>query len=76
MLDFLYREIAGLHKSNVAKVSEAQEVALSSAMQAKEELRLVLEKQKVQSRRDQEELVSQVRYLINTTTIVITTGYY
>ena len=44
------REMAELHKANAAKNSEAQQVALSAEMQAKEELRLALERQQVQSR--------------------------
>ncbi len=52
--------MADLHKANAAKQSEAQQVALSSEMQAKEELRLALERQQQQSQNDQEALVTQV----------------
>ena len=58
-----YREIAELHKANAAKNSEAQQVALSAEMQAKEELRLALDRQQLQSKQDQEALVTQVSYL-------------
>ena len=59
------REMAELHKANAAKNSEAQQVALSAEMQAKEELRLALERQQVQSKQDQEALVTQVKYEYN-----------
>ncbi len=52
--------MAELHKANAAKQSEAQQVALSSEMQAKEELRLALERQQQQAQNDQEALVTQV----------------
>ena len=57
--------MAELHKANAAKNSEAQQVALSAEMQAKEELRLALERQQVQSKQDQEALVTQVKYEYN-----------
>ena len=57
------REMAELHKANAAKTSEAQQVALSAEMQAKEELRLALERQQLQGKQDQEALITQVKHL-------------
>ena len=54
------REIAELHKVKAAMASESQSFALSTEMQAKEELRLTLEKFQQQTRNDQESLIHQV----------------
>ncbi|XP_069062683.1 TATA element modulatory factor [Pleurodeles waltl] len=59
-LDSSYRELAELHKANAAKVSEAQEAALSSEIKAKEELCLALEKAQEEGRQQQEALALQV----------------
>lgn len=56
----LYRELAELHKANVTKDSEAQELALSREVHAKEELSLALEKVQEESRLQQEALANQV----------------
>lgn len=44
----------------MAKVSEAQEVALSAEMQAKEALRLTMDRQQIQFQQEHEMLVTQV----------------
>lgn len=54
------RELAELHKSNASKASEAQELALSREVQAKEELSLALDKAKEEARLQQEALANQV----------------
>uniref|UniRef100_A0A8C5R5S5 TATA element modulatory factor 1 n=1 Tax=Leptobrachium leishanense TaxID=445787 RepID=A0A8C5R5S5_9ANUR len=59
-LDNSYRELAELHRANATKASEAQEVALSCEIKAKEEICLVLEKAKEESQRQQEALAIQV----------------
>lgn len=56
----LYRELAELHKANATKDSEAQELALSREVHAKEELSLALEKVQEESRLQQEALANQV----------------
>jgi len=56
----LYRKLAELHKANATKDSEAQELALSREVHAKEELSLALEKVKEESRLQQEALADQV----------------
>lgn len=60
----LFRELAELHKANASKDSEAQELALSREVQAKEELGLALEKAQEESRLQQEALANQVTSLI------------
>lgn len=62
-LDSSYKEIAELHKSIAAKNSEAHEHNLSSEMNAKEEMRLALEKLQQESRREQEGLILQINDL-------------
>ncbi|KAM4023060.1 TATA element modulatory factor [Anomaloglossus baeobatrachus] len=59
-LDSSYRELAELHKANATKASEAQEVALSCEIKAKEEMGLALEKMKEESQKQQEALAIQV----------------
>uniref|UniRef100_A0A8C1LEC1 TATA element modulatory factor 1 n=1 Tax=Cyprinus carpio TaxID=7962 RepID=A0A8C1LEC1_CYPCA len=59
-LDSSYKELAELHKVNATKDSEAQELALSREVQAKEELSLALEKAQEESRLQQEALGNQV----------------
>ncbi|XP_063797009.1 TATA element modulatory factor [Pseudophryne corroboree] len=59
-LDSAYRELAELHKANATKASQAQEVALSCEMKAKEEMCFALEKAKEESQKQQEILVIQV----------------
>ncbi|XP_006896008.1 PREDICTED: TATA element modulatory factor [Elephantulus edwardii] len=59
-LDSAYKELTDLHKANAAKDSEAQEVALSREMRAKEELSAALEKAQEEARQQQETLVIQV----------------
>lgn len=52
-----------MHKANATKDSEAQELALSREVQAKEELSLALEKVQEESRLQQEALANQVIYV-------------
>ncbi|KAM8931154.1 TATA element modulatory factor [Pelodytes ibericus] len=59
-LDSAYRELAELHKANATKTSEAQEVALSCEIKAKEEICFALEKAKEESQKQQEALAIQV----------------
>uniref|UniRef100_A0A8B9LH14 TATA element modulatory factor 1 n=1 Tax=Astyanax mexicanus TaxID=7994 RepID=A0A8B9LH14_ASTMX len=59
-LDSCYKELAELHKANATKASEAQELAVSREVQAKEELSLALEKAQEESRLQQEALANQV----------------
>ncbi|KAI7794980.1 putative TATA element modulatory factor [Triplophysa rosa] len=59
-LDSSYKELAELHKANATKDSEAQELALSREVQAKDELSLALEKAQEESRLQQEALANQV----------------
>ncbi|XP_072028179.1 LOW QUALITY PROTEIN: uncharacterized protein [Amphiura filiformis] len=59
-LDGSYKEIAELHKKLAAKDSRAQETALSVEMNAKEELRLALERSQQEARRGHEGLLLQV----------------
>uniref|UniRef100_A0A671MJ78 TATA element modulatory factor-like n=1 Tax=Sinocyclocheilus anshuiensis TaxID=1608454 RepID=A0A671MJ78_9TELE len=59
-LDSSYKELAELHKANATKDSEAQELALSREVQAKEELSLALEKAQEESCLQQEALANQV----------------
>ncbi|KAK7119568.1 hypothetical protein R3I94_021407 [Phoxinus phoxinus] len=59
-LDNSYKELAELHKANVTKDSEAQELALSREVHAKEELSVALEKVQEESRLQQEALANQV----------------
>ncbi|XP_069499902.1 TATA element modulatory factor isoform X2 [Ambystoma mexicanum] len=59
-LDSSYRELAELHKANASKVSEAQEVALSCEIKAREEFSLALEKVQEEGRHQQEALAMQV----------------
>ncbi|KTF85374.1 hypothetical protein cypCar_00022370 [Cyprinus carpio] len=58
-LDSSYKELAELHKANATKDSEAQELALSREVLAKEELSLALEKAQEESRLQQEALANQ-----------------
>ncbi|XP_075406022.1 TATA element modulatory factor [Tenrec ecaudatus] len=59
-LDSAYKELTELHKANAAKDSEAQEVALSHEMKAKEELSAALEKAQEEARQQHETLAIQV----------------
>uniref|UniRef100_A0A3B1KDN8 TATA element modulatory factor 1 n=1 Tax=Astyanax mexicanus TaxID=7994 RepID=A0A3B1KDN8_ASTMX len=59
-LDSCYKELAELHKANATKASEAQELAVSREVQAKEELSLALEQAQEESRLQQEALANQV----------------
>ncbi|XP_075690130.1 TATA element modulatory factor [Rhinoderma darwinii] len=59
-LDSSYRELAELHKANATKASEAQEVALSCEIKAKEEMCFALEKAKEESQKQREALAIQV----------------
>ncbi|CAH2312949.1 Hypothetical predicted protein [Pelobates cultripes] len=59
-LDNSYKELAELHKANATKASEAQEVALSCEIKAKEEMCFALEKAKEESQKQQESLAIQV----------------
>ncbi|CAJ1051427.1 TATA element modulatory factor [Xyrichtys novacula] len=59
-LDSSYKELAELHKVNASKASEAEEVALSREIQAKEQLSLALEKAQEEARLQQEALADQV----------------
>ncbi|KAM4722207.1 TATA element modulatory factor isoform 2-T2 [Rhinophrynus dorsalis] len=59
-LDSSYRELAELHRENASKASEAQEVALSCEIKAKEEMCFALEKAKEESQKQQEALANQV----------------
>ncbi|KAL6464362.1 hypothetical protein MHYP_G00266790 [Metynnis hypsauchen] len=59
-LDSSYKELAELHKASATKASEAQELALSREVQAKEELCLALEKAQEEARLQQEALANQV----------------
>lgn len=54
------REIAELHRANAAKDSQAQEVAVSAEMQAREELRLTMERENQRYRQEKEGLIMQV----------------
>ncbi|XP_018410933.1 PREDICTED: TATA element modulatory factor isoform X1 [Nanorana parkeri] len=59
-LDSSYKELAELHKANATKASEAQEVALSCEIKAKEEMCFALEKAKEETQKQQEALAMQV----------------
>ncbi|KAM6169430.1 TATA element modulatory factor [Rhynchocyon petersi] len=59
-LDSAYKELTDLRKANAVKDSEAQEVALSRELRAKEELSAALEKAQEEARQQQETLVIQV----------------
>ncbi|KAJ8259758.1 hypothetical protein GJAV_G00173070 [Gymnothorax javanicus] len=59
-LDNSYKELAELHKANATKVSEAQELALSQEIQAKEQVTMALEKAQEEARLQQEALANQV----------------
>ncbi|XP_027011595.1 TATA element modulatory factor isoform X2 [Tachysurus fulvidraco] len=59
-LDASYKELAELHKFNATKASEAQELALSREVQAKEELSLALDRAQEEARLQQEALANQV----------------
>ncbi|XP_076845353.1 TATA element modulatory factor isoform X2 [Brachyhypopomus gauderio] len=59
-LDSSYKELADLHKANATKASEAQELALSREVQAKEELSLALDKAQEEARLQQGVLANQV----------------
>lgn len=58
----MLRELAELHKANVTKDSEAQVMALSREVQAKDELSLALEKAQEESCLQQEALANQVTH--------------
>ncbi|XP_033096291.1 TATA element modulatory factor-like isoform X2 [Anneissia japonica] len=62
-LDTSYKEIAELNKKIAAKDSMVQESQLSAEMNAKESLRLALERAQQESRMDQETLALQVNDL-------------
>ena len=55
------RELAELQKMDVARQSRKQEEALSAEMQAKEEMRLALERAQLDARQQHDGLVMQVR---------------
>ncbi|CAL9705034.1 unnamed protein product [Knipowitschia caucasica] len=59
-LDNSYRELAELHKANASRASEAEEVALSREIWAKEQLSVSLEKAQEEARAQQEALADQV----------------
>ncbi|XP_005800713.1 TATA element modulatory factor [Xiphophorus maculatus] len=59
-LDSSYKELAELHKAQASRASEAEEVALSREIQAKEQLSLALEKAQEEARIQQEALANQV----------------
>ncbi|KAI5607079.1 TATA element modulatory factor isoform X1, partial [Silurus asotus] len=59
-VDAAYKELAEMHKCNATKASEAQELALSREVQAKEELSLALDKAQEEARLQQEALANQV----------------
>lgn len=59
-LDNSYKELAELHKVNASRASEAEEVALSREIQAKEQLSGALEKVQDEARIQQEALANQV----------------
>ncbi|XP_041473381.1 TATA element modulatory factor-like isoform X2 [Lytechinus variegatus] len=62
-LDASYKEIAELHRSIAAKESKVQETALSVEMNAKEELKLALDRSQLEARRQHEGLLLQVNDL-------------
>ena len=55
------RELAELQKANAVTQSVAQEAALSAEQTAREELKSILEQQKVAAQREKEALLMQVR---------------
>ncbi|XP_062842709.1 TATA element modulatory factor [Trichomycterus rosablanca] len=59
-LDSSYKELAELHKANATRASEAQELALSHEIKAREELSLALEKVQEEACLQQEALANQV----------------
>ncbi|XP_038063639.1 TATA element modulatory factor-like [Patiria miniata] len=59
-LDASYKDLAELHKNIATKDSQVQETQLSAEMNAKEELRLALERSQQEARRDHESLLLQV----------------
>ncbi|XP_022093565.1 TATA element modulatory factor-like isoform X2 [Acanthaster planci] len=59
-LDASYKDLAELHKNIATKDSQVQETQLSAEMNAKEELRLALERSQQEARREHESLLLQV----------------
>ena len=57
----LPRELAELQKANAVTQSAAQEAALSAEQSAREELKGVLDQQKLGAQREKEALLMQVR---------------
>ena len=55
------RELAELHKIHASNQSKATNEALSAEIQAKEELRMAMEKQSQQYKQEQESFIVQVR---------------
>ena len=54
------REIAELHRGMAAKDSKVKDTALSAEMNAKEELKLALDRSQLEARRQHEGLLLQV----------------
>ena len=61
MYILLPRELAELQKANAVTQSAAQEAALSAEQSAREELKGVLDQQKLGAQREKEALLMQVR---------------
>ena len=61
MYILLPRELAELQKANAVTQSVAQEAALSAEQSAREELKGVLDQQKLGAQREKEALLMQVR---------------
>uniref|UniRef100_A0A8C4QWC8 TATA element modulatory factor 1 n=1 Tax=Eptatretus burgeri TaxID=7764 RepID=A0A8C4QWC8_EPTBU len=59
-LDTTFQELSEVRRANAARDCEAQEEQLSCEIQAKEQMRLALEKQQDDAKRQQEALVAQV----------------
>ncbi|XP_071796710.1 uncharacterized protein [Asterias amurensis] len=59
-LDASYKDLAELHKGIATKNSKVQETKLSAEMNAKEEMRLALERNQQEARREHEALLLQI----------------
>lgn len=67
-MNFIYREIAELNKSNAALDSQAQAAALSQEMHIREELKATLEREQLNFKHEKEALIMQVcklTYIVN-----------
>ncbi|KAL5017812.1 hypothetical protein ScPMuIL_003534 [Solemya velum] len=62
-LDNSYKEIAELHRTNAAHGSKAQEAALSTELQVREELRMEMEREQQRFRQQREVLIMQMEDL-------------